>query len=333
MVMPVGMGIFGSYLQGQEEARRREMAGLQGLSTAVGLGGALQQQQQAAQMNPIALQLAQAQLANVQNPTPEYRSVGDTLLQIPRGGMPQPVFSSQPKPQPMSVGVEGQPGATQAGWGTPGQSGFTPVGPAKLGAPPMSVAVKVDQKTGESFAKEIAPMMTESRAAAVGAVGAVDTAQRINNAIAKGNVTLGPTATLRNKADQITQLLGVGGATTEERLVNTRNVIRGLSQFAVAARKQLKGQGQVSDYEGKLIQRAEAGEIDDFTLPELKDFVSVTERLAKKTYGEHQRMLGVMKSDERLTGFVPFYEAPLLPGGGQQGGNVRKYNPQTGRIE
>lgn len=332
MVQPVGMGIFNSYLAGQEEQRRQRMAGMQQLGSVVGLGGQLQQQQQAAQMNPIALQIAQAQLQALQNPQPDYRTVGDTLLQIPRGGQPQPVYTSQPKPVPITVGT-GQPGGTQAAWGIPGRPDFTAVGPPKLGTPPMSVDVKVNQKTGESFAKEIGPMMNESRAAAVGAVGAVETAQRINDAISKGNVTLGPTATLRNKADQISQLLGVSGATTEERLVNTRNVIRGLSQFAVAARKQLKGQGQVSDYEGKLIQRAEAGEIDDFTLPELKNFVAVTERLAEKTYAEHQRLLGVMKGDERISGFVPFYDAPPMPARGQQGAKPRKYNPETGRIE
>lgn len=134
MVMPVGMGIFNSYLQGQEEQRRNRLAGMHNLSAAVGLGGQLQQQQQAAQMNPIALALAQEQLRRMQNPEPGYKAVGDTLLQIPSGGgMPQPVYTSQPKPQLMSVGVENQPGATQAGFGAPG-GGFTPVGPPKIGS-------------------------------------------------------------------------------------------------------------------------------------------------------------------------------------------------------
>ncbi|MDP3939177.1 MAG: hypothetical protein Q8R92_13715 [Deltaproteobacteria bacterium] len=170
-----------------------------------------------------------------------------------------------------------------------------------------SVTVKVDAKMGESFAKEIGPMMTESRSAAQGALQAIDTVKRIRGAIEGGNVSLGPTATLRQNLNQFGQVLGVTGETTEEKLVNTRNVIRGLAQLAISARKQLKGQGQVSDYEGKLIQRGEAGEVGDFTMPELKDFIGVTEQMAGKVVKEHKRTLDVMRSDPSLERFVPFY--------------------------
>ena len=267
------------------------------------------------------------------------------------------VAAAPDRPVFQQVPVQGQPGVTQGMWLRPGEAQGTPVGgmampdilnpavqQARLGiaaAGRPNVSVKVDTKMGESFAKEIAPMMTESRANAVGAASAVDTAGRIKGAIAEGNVTLGPTATVRNKIDQVSQMVGAGGNSTEERLVNTRNVMRGLSQFALAARKQLKGQGQVSDYEGKLIQRAEAGEIDDFTMPELRDFVNTTERLARKTYAEHQRSLGVMQQNPELQRFVPFYSVPDLPPEGapparrstDKPGAVRRYNPATGKIE
>lgn len=68
MAIPVGMGIFGSYLEGQESARRERLAGLSALSTAAGVGGQLQQQQQAAQMGPLQMQLLQAQIAAAQRP-------------------------------------------------------------------------------------------------------------------------------------------------------------------------------------------------------------------------------------------------------------------------
>ena len=65
MAIPVGMGIFGSYLEGQEAARRERLAGLSALSTAAGVGGQLQAQQQAAQMGPLQMQILQAQLNNI----------------------------------------------------------------------------------------------------------------------------------------------------------------------------------------------------------------------------------------------------------------------------
>ena len=157
-------------------------------------------------------------------------------------------------------------------------------------------------------------MVAESRASALGSLDAIDTVSRVRKALSTGNVTLGPTATLRNQIDQIAQVLGIAGKNTEEKLVNTRDVIRGLAQFTIAARKSLKGQGQVSDFEGKLLQRAESGDINDFTMPELKAFIETTDRLARRQYKNHQSNIDVMKKRPDLEKLVPFYEVPDLPG-------------------
>ena len=170
----------------------------------------------------------------------------------------------------------------------------------------------VDIKMGESLGKEIGPMMTESRSSALGAIETLDAVGRARTAIDKGMVTLGPTATIRNKIGQVSQMLGVGGADNEERLVNTRNVMRSLAQFSLGARKQLKGQGQVSDFEGKLIVKAESGEIDDMTMPEIKTFLSVTDRLAQRQYEQHQHNLKTMKGNSKLKELAPFYEVPEI---------------------
>ena len=202
--------------------------------------------------------------------------------------------------------------------------------------PLANVDVKVNTKTGESLAGQVGNIATEGRAAAVGAIGIVDTVGRVGKALESGNITLGPGATIRNKVDQVSEILGVGGASTAERLVNTRNAIRGLAQFTVGARKALKGQGQVSDYEGKLLTRAESGEIDDFTAPELRDFLKVTERLARLTHAEHKRIIGVMSNskDESVRGLVDYFDIPDLPAAEQaKGTKIKKYNPATGRIE
>ena len=182
----------------------------------------------------------------------------------------------------------------------------------KMTTHPAAPNVKVDVKTGESLGKEIGPIVAESRSAALGSLDAIDTAARIRTAISGGNVTLGPTATVRNQINQIAQVMGIAGGSTEEKLVNTREVARGLAQFTVAARKALKGQGQVSDFEGKLLQRAESGNIADFTIPELKSFIAVTERLARKQYGLHKSNIDVMRKRPDLSNLVPFYEVPEL---------------------
>jgi hypothetical protein len=351
-----GLAMYQQTLQNAPKERMQNLAGMmqmRGLQSSLARDEAMRNLQF---KDPAAQQLAAAGLfadaIKRENPEQKFMGVGENLVDVTPGRTPTSVFAAPPKPQLVQVPVQGQPGVTQPTWMRPGEASGTAIGGmnmpdilnpdvqrarrdvAKAGAP--SVSVKVDQKTGESFAKEIGPMMTESRAAASGAVDAIGTAERVKNALSQGNVTLGPTATIRNKADQIAQIMGVGGADTEERLINTRNVMRGLSQFALQARKQLKGQGQVSDYEGRLIQRAEAGEIEDFTLPELKDFIGVTEKLARKTYSEHQRNIEVMNSNPELQRFVPFYSVPELPQSAATAPTapkVKRFNPKTGKIE
>jgi hypothetical protein len=182
----------------------------------------------------------------------------------------------------------------------------------------------VDIKMGESLSKEIGPMMSESRASAMGAIDTIDTVQRARAAIETGMVSVGPTATIRQKIGQVAQMLGVGGKDNEEQIVNTRNVIRSLGQFSLAARKSLKGQGQVSDFEGKLLIKAESGDIEDMTIPELKSFLSVTDRLAHRQYESHQNNLKTMKANPKLSEVAPFYEVPEVPKASTSGPSIQR---------
>ena len=175
-------------------------------------------------------------------------------------------------------------------------------------------ASKIDIKTGESVAKEIGPMLKESRDEAVGAIEQVDSAQRIKKAINDGKIIAGPTATIRLKGAQIASMLGVGGTTTEEAIANTRQAIRGLAEFTISARKKLKGQGQVTEYEQKTLQKAYSGEIDDLTVQEIKTVADLTERLGRLQYKNHQQQLKNMEKDDSTKKLVPFFSVPdILP--------------------
>ena len=179
-----------------------------------------------------------------------------------------------------------------------------------VGKPLTSVETKIDMGLGKELGTGAADIVKESYNAAIGASNTLDAVSRISAAIDQGKVLVGPGATIRQKADQIAQIMGVAGNDTQERLVNTRDTIRGLAQFAIAARKQLKGQGQVSDYEGRLIQSAEAGTIDDFTVPELSRFLQVTERLSRKQLSIHEHNMSIARRNPKLADVMPFYEMP-----------------------
>ncbi len=181
--------------------------------------------------------------------------------------------------------------------------------------PASTVDVKVNTALGTGLAGNVKDIVAATHGAAQGAVGTLDTVNRMRAALKEGNINLGPGATVQQFADQLSQKAGFGGKDTAERLVNTQQVGRGLAQFTLNARKALKGQGAVSDYEGKLLERAESGSLSDFTVPELQAFLAVTDRIARAAHGEHKRMLGVIGSekDEAIRGLVPYYQVPELP--------------------
>jgi hypothetical protein len=173
-----------------------------------------------------------------------------------------------------------------------------------------NVNVKNDIKTGESLAKEIGPMMANSRAAALGAVQQADVANRIDTAINSGKLFAGPGANQRLTMAQLGEVLNVNGKDTSEKLSNTRTVIQGLAQFSLTGRGALKGQGQISDYEGKLLAKATSGDISDLTIPELKVISNTAKRVAKAQYAEHQRNMKIMGSRPDLSGLAEFYSVP-----------------------
>lgn len=184
---------------------------------------------------------------------------------------------------------------------------------AKGKASAPSVSVRLDNKTGESLAKPIGEMVQGSKDIAMSSIDQIETANRIRAALDSGQVMAGPGTTLKLSADRVAQVLGVGGKDSSERLQNTRQVIKGLADFTLGARKQLKGQGQVSDFEGKLIEKASSGDIDSLTVPEIRSLVDVTDRLARKAYGLHGRNIEALKGNPEYAGLLPFYSVPDLP--------------------
>jgi hypothetical protein len=96
----------------------------------------------------------------------------------------------------------------------------------------------------------------------------------------------------------------------------TQQVIRSLSKMAVEARKQLQGQGQVTENEARAVEKADSGNIDDITTGELQDLVTLTKRAAYYTAKSHQEFLSTMEQNEGTRGAAPFYKVrglePLL---------------------
>lgn len=182
----------------------------------------------------------------------------------------------------------------------------------KAGAVSTTINNKLDLKTGEGLAKEVGPMVAASKAAAEGANNTLDITKTIDNAIASKKLISGPFANGRIKLLQVGQVLGINGADDNEILANTRSAIQGLSKITLEGRSALKGQGQISDYEGRLLAKATSGDISELTIPELKVISSAANRVAKAQQEIHQRNMKVMRSKPELSGVADFYDVPSL---------------------
>jgi hypothetical protein len=176
-----------------------------------------------------------------------------------------------------------------------------------------NITNKVETKMGESIAGQVGPMARDTYNAANGAVQQLDAASRIVKAIDSGSVFAGPGAGIRLKAAQLGQILGVSGGNDSETIARSRDVIRGLAEMTLQGRKQMTGQGAITESEGKLAEKANSGDITDLTASEIKQLARASARAAKFTYAQHEQMLGNMRSDPGTSKLADFYKVRPMP--------------------
>ena len=194
---------------------------------------------------------------------------------------------------------------------------------ASTGAVAKSLSAPVGQRVETSLIK------------AEGATSMMDTSNSVREALNAGNVIAGPLAGVRTKFAQLLELAGAGD---KEKLVNTRTAIQGLAGLTLESRAELKGQGQITDTETKLLEKARSADVGDMTIPELQQVVTVSQRLASRLYGNHQILLDRMKGDPAAKDSMRYYEptsklsSPVLEGKTPAAQNKDEKRPSLGSI-
>jgi hypothetical protein len=117
-------------------------------------------------------------------------------------------------------------------------------------------------------------------------------------------------ANARIAAAQVAQMFGGAGAD----LASTREVIQGLAELTLQSRDMLKGQGQVTEYEQKTLEKARSGDIS-LTIPELKALVKVLTRMNKAQYDAHLDVMGRLVEVPGSEQAQKFFKASPFPGG------------------
>jgi len=143
---------------------------------------------------------------------------------------------------------------------------------AKLNAPPVGTTINTGEKSLKSqLGTNVANALDTSATQAQAAAKTLGVVNNIRTALSTGKVITGPGTTARQIFLQIS-------GNNPDALAQTRQVVQGLAQLTLNSRGLLKGQGQVSDFEGKLLEKAQSGGIDSLTGPEISTVLDVIER-------------------------------------------------------
>jgi len=180
-------------------------------------------------------------------------------------------------------------------------------------------ATNVSVGGAKDLAGQVGDISKESKIAAMGAVQSADSANRIIQSVDSNKLFAGVGANQRLTAAQIADGLGLGGKDTAEKIANSRQAIQGLAQLTLQGRKQMRGEGAITESEGALAQRAMSGEIT-LTGPEIRQLAEAAKRSAKFQYSQHQNIINTMKSRPDTRDLVPFYDVPA---------DVNIFNPRV----
>jgi hypothetical protein len=257
----------------------------------------------------------------------ESRNLGRDKVQFKdTGGQLVPVTEYGDTPQGVSpLGKTGNPFSDLVLRGPNGQmTPNTPLvgvkqGIARSGASNVSVNTANKPMLTE-LGKGVGEGITNAWTGAQSAAGTLQNVQQMRTGLEKAIV--GPGANQRVTLSQIGQVLGVNGKDATEQLENTRMVMQGLARQELSAAGQMKGQGQITESERSILRKAESGQINELTKPELNTLLGALERTATSRINTHNQNLQRLRKDPNAAGVADYMQvnAPTMGGGG--GGNA-----------
>lgn len=157
---------------------------------------------------------------------------------------------------------------------------------------------------------DVLKMMTEGKIQATGAIQTADAANRILGALDSNKIFTGIGANVKLGAAQLADGLGLGGKDTNEKIGNSRQAMQGLAQLTLQGRKQMRGEGAITESESKLAERAMSGDLN-FTAAEIRQLANAAKRSAQFTYNNYNNMQTQLMQDSPRV--APYYKIDANP--------------------
>lgn len=177
----------------------------------------------------------------------------------------------------------------------------------RAGASNVTVTQSGEKKFAETLAGQVGEQVAGTAAAAKGAVGTINTVHRIREALDDG-AYVGPLAGAQTWLTRVGDKLGVGGKDAAEKLQNTRKAIQGLAQLNLDAAAQMKGQGQITEAERALLERATGGGIDQFQPEELKSLLDTNEKIARYKIKQNRASVEKLRKQPGVEGIADYFD-------------------------
>jgi len=166
------------------------------------------------------------------------------------------------------------------------------------GRPPAGTNIDMGtNKLGEQVGRLAGDQLNTSYNAANGALSTKNSLALIRPILEEeDSVFAGPLSGACTYVNRLASVLGVEGATDQERLNNTVNAMRTLAQFELQAAEVMRGQSQITENERALIRRTAAGELDKMTQQEVVTLLNALEKTADYKIDQHKLRLEHFKS-------------------------------------
>ena len=182
----------------------------------------------------------------------------------------------------------------------------------KVNADKLATRPSVSVTMDKGLAAQVGPMMKESKEKTIGAIKEIDAANQVIGALDSNKMFTGPLANTRLSVAQLGSTLGVGGKDVNDKINNTRAAIQGLAEITLQGRQEMRGQGAITESEGKLAERAKSGDIS-LTPGELKQLAGAAKRAGEYTYNQHQGQLQAMAQNPETRQLIPYYNVGMMP--------------------
>jgi hypothetical protein len=217
------------------------------------------------------------------------------------------------------MGPNGQPLTTTMQVTPQGAKAIPGVQPRTTGQN-INVGVNTEKNLWGSTAEKVGGDIGLLPDKARSAVASITSVHQIRSALDSGAVMAGPGTNAEVWGKQLAAKLGFPA--DQNGLNQTRKVIQGAAELALQSRGLLKGQGQITENEQKLLDRARSVDVANMSVGEIREVLDIVER-AQRNIIEQTRQWGeTMSKDPAAKSLAPAFMIDMPP---QYGGNGSKW--------